>query len=55
MRFQNHTLGVRQPCRNGDVTRRVAHETGRNQRLRSEFYGSVFPSPSPTSAWSSWQ
>src|ERR1700730_1881152 len=44
LRFQNYTLGVRQPYRNDDATRRVAHEIGRDQRLWNEFYRPAFPS-----------
>jgi hypothetical protein len=44
LRFQNYTLGVRQPCRNDDATRRVAHEIGRDQRVWNEFDSPAFPS-----------
>ena len=43
LRFQNYTLGVRQPCRNDDATRRVAHEIGRDQRVWNEFDSPAFP------------
>jgi hypothetical protein len=30
LRFENYALGVRQPYRNDDATRRVSHEIGRD-------------------------
>src|ERR1039458_8784261 len=36
---------TRQRDRSGGAARRVVHETGRDQRLRNDFYSSAFPSP----------